>query len=848
MAVGYTSRSKCVYGLRTITYVLQKLALTARIARFVTGISLDLTGAVKASPVLLMMIVQPLFAVAADPELPGDGSNTDYGRLQEITVTAQKRTENIQAIPISVSAITASQLIEHHVADYDDIARTIPGVSFLAGAGPGLDNIAIRGVSSTSGSATVGIYVDEVPVTVDNAFDGAVQPKVFDVDRIEVLRGPQGTLYGASAMGGTIRFITKQPDLDVFDASVGTDLSQTHHGGFNNDEYAILNVPVVTSVFALRIGVNVADESGYIDHYTPTVTGAGPGGSVLSLGNNDSTGVLGRRFVNNVHTGVFRVIGEYAGPADLTITPAFLWQRTTAADSDLQYPAIGLYGQDKHVAEPATDVLILPSLTVHKSFKWANFTSVTGYFQRDFNRTLDGTYYNSNVFANAFVASPSDTPRQAYATATVLGFLPSPVYNRTRTEQLSQEFRLNSRSASLAGIPSIWTVGLFYSDSRQSHLDYQYIPGLSEQFLKIYGFSIDSISSPVGAAHYPGVSYTNDLIYEGNYYPVVRQVAPFVDVQFAVTPKLTAALGLRYVSAKSSTVVNSAGFYSYGLPGTYGDIERFSATTPKFTLDYALSENSNAYVAVAEGFRLGGPTGPDPANLPGGVCDSDYSNLRIKSPPTLYQSDSLWSYELGTKGTYFDGRLSVNDAIYAIRWTNIQQQITLPTCGYGFTTNVGDARIYGGELELRALVAPSLIVALNAGLTHAYITSVTEESSAIVSVGESILNVPKYTITPSADYDVTVNSNTTAFLRADFPSTGRSRAYFDSSGLPSRFSPGYGIVNLNIGFNRDRLTVGLYGKNLFGWKNIIQYPSVNSVREGYTVQPFTIGVTALLRM
>jgi outer membrane receptor protein involved in Fe transport len=165
----------------------------------------------------------------------GDTNADSSVQLEEITVTAQKRTEDIKDIPISVSAISSQQLMEHHVADYDDITRTVPGISFQAGAGPGLDNIEIRGVSSTSGSATVGIYIDEVSVTVKNTFDGAVQPKLFDLDRIEVLRGPQGTLYGASSMGGTIRFITKQPDLDSFSASVSTDLSDTHHGGFNHD-------------------------------------------------------------------------------------------------------------------------------------------------------------------------------------------------------------------------------------------------------------------------------------------------------------------------------------------------------------------------------------------------------------------------------------------------------------------------------------------------------------------------------------------------------------------------------------------------------------------------------------
>jgi outer membrane receptor protein involved in Fe transport len=768
-------------------------------------------------------------------------------QLSEIVVTSQKRTEDIKDIPISVSAISGAQLMEHHIADYDDITRAVPGVSFQAGAGPGLDNIEIRGVSSTSGSATVGIYIDEVSVTTKNLFDGAVQPKLFDLDRVEVLRGPQGTLYGASSMGGTIRFITKQPDLNDFSATVSTDLSVTHHGGFNNDEYGILNIPVVPGVFALRLGVDIADESGYVDNYMPSPTGAGPDGSILSLGVNDDTGVLARKDVNDVRTDVFRISGKYLGPEDLVVTPAFFWQRTAAADSALQYPAIGVYAQDKRVAEPGTDTLSLPSLTVTKNFGWAELTSISSYVDRDFHRTTDGTYYNSNIFADDFIA-PGLTGTQAYATETVLAFLPSPVYYRTITEQISQELRLSSTSASIAGMPVTWTGGLYFSNQHQKHLDDEFIPGVQADFLNIVGYGIGSPESPVGSALYPGVSYADDLIYFGHVWLTERQLAPFGEAGLQITPQLKATVGLRYVSAKSDYNVNSGGFYSFGLPPTYTDTEHFSATTPKVSLDYAINDSANLYATAAKGFRLGGPTGPDPANVPGGTCDADYATLGLANPPTQYQSDSLWSYEIGSKGRYFDNRVSVNAAGYAIKWTNIQQTINLPTCGFGFTTNVGDAQIYGSEVELRALVLPSLTLSLNGGTTHTYISSVSGLGSGIVSVGEAILNVPKYTITPSVDFDTPVGDSMSAFVRADYPYTGRARAYFDSSGLDHLFSPGYGIVNLNVGLTRDKLSIGLYAKNLFNWKNIIQYPSVNSVPEGYTVRPATYGITATWSM
>jgi iron complex outermembrane receptor protein len=799
---------------------------------------------------LLTFTLMAAMAEATDNDTSSSVDASSANQLQAITVTAQKRVEDIKDIPTSVSAIGGAELAEHHILDYDDITRTVPSVSFQAGAGPGLENIEIRGVSSTSGSATVGIYIDEVSVTVSNTVDGAVQPKLFDLDRVEVLRGPQGTLYGASSMGGTIRFITKQPDLHAFDAEAAADLSTTKHGGINNDEYAILNVPIVEGVFALRFGVDVAYDSGYIDHFAPTSTGAGPGGTLLQLATNDSTGVLARKDVNTVRTDVMRISGKYAGPDDLTIVPAYLWQRRETDDSGIFYPSIGLYDEDKRVAEPARDDLSLPSLTISKGFSWAELTSVTSYFDRTFRRIADGTFYNSNIFANDIVIpSVPQTPTTTFQTASILGFLPSPVDYVTTTVQISQELRLASRSGSIGDMPITWTAGLYFANQRLTHTDDEDIPGLQADFLQIYGYGIGSAASGVAI---PGVSYANDLIYFGHEHQSQRQIAPFGEFGIAFTPRLKAAVGLRYVSAKSDYNIASGGYYSYGLPAYYIDHEKFSATTPKFSLDYAINETSNVYLSVAKGFRLGGPTGPTPAFQPNGPtgtpgpCDPDYENLGLKSAPFQYKSDSLWSYELGSKGRYWDNRLSINAAVYAIKWTDIQQTVNLPTCGFGYTTNAGDAQIYGSELELRALVAPSLSLGLNAGTTHAYITQTFD--AGIFEVGEAVLNVPKYTVTPSADYEVPFDAADKFFVHADYPYTGKSHAYFNSSTVPFHDSPNYGIFNLSLGMSRDKLSVALYAKNLFDLKKIIQYPSVNTVQEGYTVRPLTVGITATLKL
>src|SRR3984893_7831524 len=183
----------------------------------------------------------------------GDAAST----LSEVIVTANKREENTKDVPVSIGVVDSQEITALHVQTLEDITRIVPGVSFAAHNngpnGPGQDNITIRGVSSTVGNPTVGTYIDEVPIITITGFEGTASPRLLDIERIEVLRGPQGTLYGASSEGGTIRYITNQPDSHGFSGSFRQELSGTEHGGFNYDERGVLNIPVVEDVLALRL-------------------------------------------------------------------------------------------------------------------------------------------------------------------------------------------------------------------------------------------------------------------------------------------------------------------------------------------------------------------------------------------------------------------------------------------------------------------------------------------------------------------------------------------------------------------------------------------------------------------
>ena len=191
--------------------------------------------------------------------------------LNQVVITAQKRKEDVRKVPLSVSVVSGEAMQDNHINDITDLTRSVPNLSFSTQAGAGLGTLEIRGVSSQAGSATVSIYLDDVSLTTRNLYSqGTAEPRFFDLDRVEVLRGPQGTLYGASSLGGTIKFISKQPDPKRYSGSAYTELSSTSHGATNYVAQAVLNVPLVKDNTALRIGVQSGHDSGYIDQVSPT--------------------------------------------------------------------------------------------------------------------------------------------------------------------------------------------------------------------------------------------------------------------------------------------------------------------------------------------------------------------------------------------------------------------------------------------------------------------------------------------------------------------------------------------------------------------------------------------------
>ena len=800
--------------------------------------------------------------------------------LQEITVTANKRSEDIEEVPISISAVTGEDLIDKHIQSYDDITRAIPGVNFNSVSGTeGTSNIEIRGVSSTSGSATTGLYIDDVSITTKNFFyDGAAQPRLFDLDRLEVLRGPQGTLYGDSSEGGTIRFITPRPQLTQWSGEFTSDYSQTEHGGANYFEGAVFNAPLIAGVFAVRGSVGFTSDSGFIDHYS------NPGeSSAATLSQVTPYFELQEKGVNDDNIFVTRLNGLIQVSDAFTISPSFFYQRYKYGDSDAFYPPgqlsstdpvgppiPGLWIQDKETAEPGLDALVLPSLTINANLGFADLTAVTGLFLRQYARQIDGTYYNSAAFA-ALINTPCPAPGPGVITYpngspncdsaqeplvnSIIANLPSAVHLSNHYGQFSQEFRLASPAD--AGGALKWVAGLYYENSWIHDVDFQQIPGISTAFTKIFGVPMENtyVNTLYGP---PGLGYSllfpDDIDESDNRFYSERQFAAFGQLDYDFLPSLHGSLGGRYATTHETYVSREIGFYQWPNISPYNQEGTFSAFTPKASLSYNITAESSVYTSAAKGFRNGGPTGPIPyGGFEGGVCGPNLQTYGLTSGPTKFDSDSLWTYELGSKNRLADNRLSIDAAVYATNWKNIQQSLYLPTCGYYFTANVGDAKIYGGELEVNYRPVSHLTLGLTGSAQHAYISSAANPSEA--TVGSWLIDVPDYSYTGSAAYNFKLASGSSLVSRIDYTYSGSSYGsyqpldYLNSPPTtnPNYHNPGYGVLNASFGLISTMFDVSLYAKNLGNDRKIIQQPEVNTVFEAYTVRPRTVGLTFKLR-
>jgi iron complex outermembrane receptor protein len=718
-------------------------------------------------------------AVGADAPAADEAA----GPLQEIVVTATRHEEGLSRVPISVTALTQEALDVRGVKDFQDVARFTPGVDI---DNSGTNNISIRGIASTGGAGTTGIYLDDTPIQIRAlAFNpDEALPKSFDIDRIEVLRGPQGTLFGAGSEGGTVRYITTQPSLTKSSIYSREELSYTEHGDPSYEVGVAGGMPIIDGILGVRATVWYRRDGGYIDHIDP-----------VSLATTEKN-------ANYDNTTLIRLAAAWAPADGWTVTPSYYYQDRYRNNVESYWPLYSDPGSDRFVSADPTersdpDKFYLMALKVDGDLGWARLISNTSYFHRKEETGYDGTLYNLGFYQaqpTTLGAFPVIPP------ASQGGFLPgvfplldgtglhlpagatnyrSPASVDNGQQNINQEIRLQSKDSNAA---LIWTTGLFFAVDRQSYLEQIHDPLLNE-------LSLAATGQP----------YTNFFYYtdaNGNSIPVTydprypldsyflhtdakdRQYAWFGEATYAFTDELKLTLGARYSKTEFSFATLTGGPQLFLPPQSNSGDKKENSFTPKVSLAYQADPRNLYYFTYAKGFRPGGANNP----VPQAACGADFLNFGITASPATFNSDTVSSFEVGAKNN-FNNRVKIASSIYYIRWNNIQQTVVPPICQISFITNLGTAVAKGGDIQAEIALTDTFTAELTAGYTDARYTKDARlspaETQPIVANGDAIVGqsgqpAAPLTISLGLEYKFTVFERE-MFVRADDEYEGRPK-------------------------------------------------------------------------
>ena len=614
-----------------------------------------------------------LFVVVRAQAESADTPESASAPLDEIIVTASKRASTVQDTPISISVVTGDDLLARGVVSLASLAQGTPGVS-LKSEGPSQTEIEMRGMTSSGGnSATVGLYLDDIPLTGPaSAQNGhvVIDPDLYDLNRIEILRGPQGTLFGSGSMGGTVRLITNQPNLMQVQSTAQTVLSGTDGGGFNHKDNLMVNLPLIDDALAIRVVGTEDYTSGWIDRIVADpfpLVGKDPAGTVR--GNVEGAPITKQYPGSNAYQiYAARVTLLWKPTEDLSITPSFF--HTTSNQSGISaydsVPGTLAHYQPFDIAEPLTDSLTAYSLNVNFRFQAFDLTSSTARWTRDstqveeaseaFNNPLEAIAYNYNY----------GLPNPGYYGSTGTG--PEHGIENDPSHQFSEELRLVSTGHGKAS----WVGGLYYSD-----------------FYSLWGFNgtTPNYSSYMDLGTLAPATTPN---WFDAYSPTtLKQVAAFGDATYDLTDQLKVDVGARvnhYDYHFSSCLSGWGSANGAATPSCSGVIALSSTNfNPKLNLSYAFSSDLMTYATIASGFRPGGGNAAYPTTGAAWGAAFQQQNYTSGKWPATYEPDRVLSYELGEKSRMLNGRLTVNASIYYKDWRHVQLR-RIPTIGRSTST------------------------------------------------------------------------------------------------------------------------------------------------------------------
>lgn len=847
----------------------------------------------------------------AAPAAPADSSE-----LQEIVVTASRHEELLSKVPISVAAFSQQTMDAKGVKQLDDLVRLTPGLNLTHTDATGANQIAIRGISSSAGAGTTGVYIDDVPVQVRNLGFGSATafPGLFDLERVEVLRGPQGTLFGAGSEGGTIRFIQVQPNLSQYSGYARAEGAYTKDGAASYEAGAAYGGPIIADLLGFRVSAFFRRNGGFIDQVTGNYTILDPTGSAYGKSVAFDRTAFGEKDVNWDDTAAFRAAIKFAPSDALTIAPSFFYQKQHNNDGQgsgywLSTSNVGNrdYSRPYYTTgDPATDPALTPLIAPKNQQGDDQFTlsavginwnlgkvqliSNTSYFDRNNDQWYDYTrgyvqFYMQALFPNGDYPPPGYRAMSNY---------------QNGQRNFVQELRLESNDADAR---LHWVTGVFFSHDKQSAVQPIYVN--FTQNSPYIGFGPGLFAVPGGAPYGPGSSALanflginngpNSLDYIAHWQTIDEQLAGYAQADFKVTEQFKLTAGLRFSHNKLN--YNAAfggpetnGSAPFGLPCIPGSFcsspadvvpigaypvgtgpftpvfpsssatSTETATTPKLGASYQINDSNMLYATAAKGFRPAGAS----LRVPN-VCQTDlgiYGYLDANghsTQPLTYGSDSVWSYELGSKNRLFDGRLTLDGSVYVIKWKKIQTDVFLPDCSYDFVDNLANATSKGFDLAFEAKPISSVTLSGSVGYNRATFDgdALSPSGVKIFSKGSGIPNAgAPWSGSLSGEYQFDLFGGRNFYFRTDYTRSSqvtRTGNLLSSSPQYDRLlppDPAYSLVNSRLGARLGGLDVSVFVNNLFDSNPLIlSHSTVYDPQDwtGSALRPRTVGVTVTYR-
>ena len=651
---------------------------------------------------------------------------TDALQLENVIVTANKKAQSIQDVPASISALTPVELRRSGAREFKDFASSVPNLSFGTKGGQGAlsdgrtsNQIVIRGIA---GANTTAMYLDETPLPAN------ISPRLVDVARVEVLRGPQGTLYGSSSMGGAVKTITNKPNVDRKEGSFSVSGASVEEGDFDYELEGTINIPIsdklafrASGFYELESGVydrTIVEDNFLLNSINPLTENAFgetigfESGLPISIATDGCPGCQAGGTVNeNVdderNYGFNASLGFYP-TENISIIPKVIYQNQEGDGLDFADISPDNFNQVRFAGleETFEDEWTHYSLAINIGLGSGKIVSSTSYTDR---------FYNEQEDVTDFFLSAGLPPWSSFITRQV------------DYTKFVQELRYQSE---LEGKVN-FIAGAFYAKEDLKESGAEDAEGLSE--------FIGSENPMFWEPEFGGIPpflwdipfwrFTNDL--------EIEEFSLFGEVYIDLSEKLSLTAGLRYFNANTSRQ-----YFALGLPTDFNEVItnadiNESGFNPKLNLNYKISKNNLFYGTIAKGFRLGGVNDP----VPQAFCADELASVGENTPDS-FESDDLWNFEVGYKGVLNNGKVTFNAATFYNAWSGIQQFRRL-LCGFGFTANAGKAAIYGLDLDLKAKLSKEFELSAGLGLLNANIT----EGGAGLDAedGNRILFTPTYT-------------------------------------------------------------------------------------------------------